>query len=187
MSSDNKHSLIALTGFMGSGKSSVGRALASLLGWKFVDLDGEIELSERRKIREIFDADGEPRFREVESATLRRVLAEAQRPVVLATGGGTFMENENAEFLRANGAIVVFLETRPEILLRRCFPESGKREEVRPLASDREAFLQLYQLRLVHYRTADLSVDSNARSPDAVARDIANRLKQFQDRCSPAG
>jgi shikimate kinase len=171
-----KHSLIALTGFMGSGKSSVGRALASLLGWKFVDLDCEIERHEGRKIREIFDADGEPKFRAIESAALRRVLAEAQRPAVLATGGGTFVQSENAKLLRDSDAVVVFLETTPALLLRRCFPESSKHEEARPLASDREAFLQLYQLRLAHYRTADLSVDSNARSSDAVARDIANRL-----------
>ncbi len=112
----------------------------------------------------------------MESATLRRMLAEAQRPMVLATGGGTFVQSENAKVLRDNDAIVVFLETTPEILLRRCFPESSKHEEVRPLASDREAFLQLYQLRLAHYRTADLSVDSNHARPEAVAREIARRL-----------
>ncbi len=161
---------------MGSGKSSVGRALAGLLGWRFVDLDCEIERSEGRKIREIFEAGGEARFRAIESATLGRVLAEAQRPMVLATGGGTFVQAENAKSLRANDAVVVFLETTPELLLRRCFAESGPQDGLRPLAGDGEAFLQLYQRRLAFYRTADLSVDSNARSPDAVARDIANRL-----------
>ena len=70
-----QYSLIALTGFMGSGKSSVGKALASFLGWSFVDLDDEVEKVEGRKIREIFVADGELRFREIEMTSLRSVLA----------------------------------------------------------------------------------------------------------------
>ncbi len=176
MPPDGKYSLIALTGFMGSGKSSVGRALAGLLGWKFVDLDCEIERSERRKIGKIFEVEGEARFRAIESATLGRVLTEVQRPLVLATGGGTFVQAENAKLLRDSDAIVVFLETTPELLLRRCFPESGRRDGLRPLAGDGEAFLQLYQRRLPLYRTADLSVDSNHTHPEAVAREIANRL-----------
>ncbi len=161
---------------MGSGKSSVGRALALLLGWKFVDLDFEIERSQGQKIRDIFRLQGEDKFREVESAALRSVLAEAQRPMVLATGGGTFVQPENAELLRAHGAIVVFLEAVPETLLRRCFPETGAHGGIRPLAADRDAFTRLYQQRLPLYRTADLIVDSDEKPPDAVARQIADRL-----------
>ena len=169
--------LVALTGFMGSGKSSVGRALASLAGWNFVDLDVEIETSQGQQIRDIFRLEGEEGFRALESAALGRVLTDAQRPMVLSLGGGTFVQRVNVNLLQANGAIVVFLEASPEILLRRCFPESDEGEELRPLAADKEGFLRLYERRISHYRTADLKVDSNGRSPEAVARDIANRLR----------
>ena len=161
---------------MGSGKSSVGRALAALTGWNFVDLDAEIETSQGQQIRDIFRLLGEEKFRAIESAMLGCMLTDAPRPMVLATGGGTFVQPMNADLLRAQGAVVVFLEASPEILLNRCFSEREADEGVRPLAADRERFLQLYERRLPHYRTADLSVDSNGRSPEVVARDIANRL-----------
>src|SRR4051794_27480977 len=87
----HRPNLIVLTGFMGSGKSSVGRALAMLLGWPFLDLDSEIERREKRRIRHIFRDHGEVHFREKEGHALRAVLADAPRPLVLATGGGTFV------------------------------------------------------------------------------------------------
>lgn len=175
MPADRKLSLIALTGFMGSGKSSVGKSLASLLGWNFADLDCEIERAEGRKIREIFSSEGEPRFREIESANLRSVIVSARRPLVLATGGGTYVQARNAELLRSEGALVIFLHASPETLLRRCC-NAPNEESVRPLARDREAFVGLYQQRLLAYRTADLTVDSDDRSPEAVAQEIGERL-----------
>jgi len=168
-------SLIALTGFMGSGKSSVGKALATLLELTFVDLDSEIEREQGRTIREIFAANGEPGFREIESATLRSVLASAARPLVLATGGGTFVQGQNAELLRMEGALVVFLQATPETLMMRCCDEPDD-EGARPLAEDREAFVRLYEERLPLYRTADLTLDSDERLPGDVAREIAELL-----------
>jgi len=169
------HSLIALTGFMGSGKSSVGRALASLLGWSFVDLDGEIEREQGRKIREIFAGEGEAAFREIESVCLREVAANVQRPVVLATGGGTFVQSANAELLRAEGALVVFIHATPETLLNRCSVETGE-QGVRPLAQNRDEFMRLYEQRLPVYRTANFSVNSDGKSPEAVAREVVDLL-----------
>ena len=171
-----QHSLIALTGFMGSGKSSVGHALASLLRWRFVDLDCEIEREQGRKIREIFASEGEPRFREIEMASLRSVLATAPRPLVLATGGGTYVQSQNAELLRAQDAFVVFLEGSAEVLLRRCCGKGEVDEAVRPLARDRDAFVKLYEQRLPFYRTADLTVNSDNKHPGRVAREIAEQL-----------
>jgi shikimate kinase len=162
---------------MGSGKSSVGQALASLLGWNFVDLDCEIERERGRKIREIFASEGEPRFREIESAGFRSVLGSASRPFVLATGGGTFVQAQNAEMLRAAQATVVFLEASAETLLQRCCPEAGEPSEaIRPLARDRRAFVRLYEERLPLYRRADLTVASDDKSPEAAAREIAQTL-----------
>ncbi len=160
---------------MGSGKSSVGRALALLLSWSFVDLDAEIEREQGRRIREIFAGDGEPRFREMETAKLRSVLATGPRPYVLATGGGTYVQEGNAQLLHDQGALVVFLDASPETLMSRCCPDGGE-HGVRPLAQDREAFIRLYEQRLPLYRRAGLTVDSDMKSPEAVAREIALTL-----------
>ncbi len=175
MSSDSKHELIALTGFMGSGKSSVGYALALLLGWRFCDLDREIERAQGRNIREIFSTEGEARFREIETECLRSMLATVIRPFVLATGGGTYVRVQNAELLRSAGATVVLLEAALETLMNRCSPE-GKAGETRPLAQDRDAFLKLYEQRLPAYRAAAVTVTSDSESPDTVARKIAQML-----------
>ena len=173
---------MALTGFMGSGKSSVGRALASLIGWNFVDLDVELEKRHQQKIRDVFHLHGEARFRQMEADVLRLVLTEAQRPLVLATGGGTLIQPENARLLRAQGALVVFLEAAAETLLRRCGTgTTGSDEAVRPLARDRDAFLRLYEQRLPFYRTAELTFDSNLGAPDEVAREIAAALRLFPE------
>lgn len=177
MSSDPKPSLIALTGFMGSGKSSVGKALASLLGWSFVDLDCEIERQQGRKIREIFAGKGEAEFRKIEMDCLRSVLASAARPMVLATGGGTYVQVGNAVLLRAEAAVVVFLQATPETLIHRCCDgEAG----VRPLAADPTAFLRLYEQRLPVYRTADLVVDSDNMSAEEVASVIATTVQELK-------
>ena len=162
---------------MGSGKSSVGQILAALLGWRFVDLDCEIEKAEGRTIREIFSHDGEPRFREMETNVLRAVLGDPQRPMVLAAGGGTYVQPRNAELLRAAGATVVFLEASAETLLRRCCGEAGELDAaIRPLARDREAFMRLYERRLPLYRTANFAVVTDSKEPETVAREIAEKL-----------
>lgn len=164
---------------MGSGKSSVGQALAARLGWSFVDLDAEIETSERRKIRDIFRDNGEKRFRAIEARVLRLLLAKRARPFVLATGGGTFVQKQNAELLLADGVLVVFLEASAETLLCRCHVSAEAEKGVRPLARNREEFVKLYQERLPLYRRADLSVDSDSRSPEAVAREIVDALARM--------
>lgn len=178
MLSAPKQSLIVLTGFMGSGKSSVGCALASLLSWSFVDLDIEIEKAEKRKIREIFAEDGEQRFREIETNVLRSVLGGSKRPMVLAAGGGTYVQARNAELLRATDATVVFLEASVETLLWRCCSENS--EPVRPLAQGRDAFVRLYEERLPLYRRADFTVNSEKKSPEALAEEIIFTLRQFK-------
>lgn len=163
---------------MGSGKSSVGRALAAILGWPFLDLDLEIERREQRKIRHIFHEQGEVHFREIEADALHSLLADAPRPLVLATGGGTFVQPGNAQFLRNSGALIAYLHAPAETLLRRCCSEQGANEEsVRPLARDRDSFLRLYTERLPFYQSADLIFDSDEKSPIEVARDIASKLR----------
>jgi shikimate kinase len=169
--------ILALTGFMGAGKTCVGRALAALLGWRFVDLDQEIELQQKATVREIFRRQGEDRFREVERAALREMLEQASAPTVIALGGGTFVQPHNVDLLRGAGAQVVFLETPLDELLERCGAESQFSEEnLRPLASDPDAFRALYAQRLPQYRTADFTLSTPGRTAEANAQEIASRL-----------
>jgi shikimate kinase len=171
-------STIALTGFMAAGKSTAGRALASLLKWGFLDLDYEIERSAMRSIREIFTHDGEDGFRELEGKALRMILEGARGPTVIALGGGTFSQPQNATLLRAAGVRVVFLEVPVEQLLRRCRAVAERcPENPRPLAEDEEAFRALHAERLPRYRAADLVVNAESKTPDEIAREIAKSLR----------
>ena len=170
--------VVALTGFMGAGKTKVGRALAALLNWPFVDLDQEVELSQKMPIRDIFRLQGEPRFRTIEAETLRRILAEMSAPSVIALGGGTFTRASNADLLRGSGALVVFLDTPIEEMLQRCRIEpQGSPENLRPLAADADAFRALYMERLPQYRNADLAVNTAGRTAEENAQEIAVRLQ----------
>ena len=165
---------VALTGFMAAGKSTVGRELACLLKWRFVDLDCEIERGAQQSIRDIFAQRGEAAFRELEREALREIVAGAIEPTVIALGGGTFVQPRMAEFLRDAGVRVVFLELPLEQLLRRCRalgPCCG--ENPRPLAEDEEAFCDLYARRLPHYRKADLVVNAEGKTPSETAREVA--------------
>ena len=170
--------IIAVTGFMGAGKTKVGRALADLLRWSFVDLDAEIELQHKMPIRDIFRLQGEPQFRELETGTLRKTLKEVSAPTVMALGGGTFIQACNADLLRDSGAKVVFLETPIEEMLERCrIATTSSAENLRPLAADPDAFRALYAERLATYRNADLAVNTAGRTAEENAWEIAASLQ----------
>jgi shikimate kinase len=169
--------IVALTGFMGAGKTKIGRALAELLGWEFVDLDHEIEIREKMPISDIFRHQGEPQFRQIETATLGRVLADVFSSTVIALGGGTFIQTANAELLREAVAQVVFLEPTVEEMLERCRIETqSSTENLRPLAADSDAFRALYAQRLSQYRMADLTVNTAGNSVEDNARKVAASL-----------
>ncbi len=169
--------IVALAGFMAAGKSTVGRALGSLLRWRVVDLDCEIECRSHLPIHEIFAAYGEPRFRQIEADALRSVLERACTPTVIALGGGTFIQPQNAELLRRQGVHVVFLELAVEELLQRCRTAAGRSpQNPRPLADDAEAFCTLYAQRLPFYRKAELIVNTAGKTAEQVAHEIAAAL-----------
>lgn len=175
---DSAPRIVALTGFMGAGKSSIGRALAALLGWRFVDLDEEIEAAEKMPICSIFRLQGEPRFREMEIAALRRILAAISSPTVIALGGGTFIQAANAKLLRTASAQVVFLDPTVEEMLERCHIESeSSKEHLRPLAADPDAFRTLHTQRLPHYRKADLTVNTAGKTVEESAEEISAKLQ----------
>ena len=162
---------ISLTGFMGCGKSSTGRALAERLGARFVDLDAEIVARDGRPIPEIFREGGEAAFRAVELKTLRAVLdeaASAQGDVVLALGGGTLTVPAAREIILAETECV-FLRTRLETIRERL----GASDASRPLFADAEA---LYAAREPIYAQAHLAVDTDGKTPAEVAGEIVIQL-----------
>ncbi|MFY9559243.1 MAG: shikimate kinase [Terriglobales bacterium] len=162
---------VFLVGFMGSGKSSVGKELARRLGWEFVDLDARIESRKGRTIPEIFRAHGEPGFRLVETAALCELTESLERESVVALGGGAFVPAENRALLRHWPA--VFLEAPVDELWRR----SAEQEGVRPLRTDREQFAGLYAKRLPYYRQATVVVNTAGKDLASICAEIEGALQ----------
>ena len=157
--------VVALSGFMGSGKTTVGRLVAVALGWKFVDLDDEVERRERCPIGQIFARGGETAFRRVELEVLQGVLAAqgADDGLVLGLGGGTLTQAE-ARVLLAAHSTVVYLAVSPDVAWERV------RGTGRPLAVSWEAFSALSGGREGAYQeSADLVIDTQALTPAEVA------------------
>jgi shikimate kinase len=171
---DNPRALF-LIGFMGAGKTSVGRALAARLGWRFLDLDERIEQREGRSIAALFHDSGEAAFRRAESAALADLLLElpTSAPTVTALGGGAFVQEENARRLRATGWPVIFLDASLEELRRRC----ALAHATRPLFQEENRFRQLYEERRMRYMAVELRVDTEAKSVDEVAAEVLARLR----------
>ena len=160
-----------LVGFMGAGKTTVGRLLAQRLKRRFVDLDDRIRERAGRTIPEIFRDEGEAQFRKVETECLRQLIAEKEATII-ALGGGAFVQEQNAAMIGTARLPVVFLDGLPEELFRRCAPEAG----TRPLAADENQFRQLYESRREGYMRAGVRVDTTALSPEQVVEEIARRL-----------
>ena len=156
---------VAIVGYMGSGKTTVGRVLARELGWDFVDLDREISHTAGRTIPEIFEASGEGHFRDLEHRALLASL-DGERQRVVACGGGIVERPENRE--RLAQVPTVFLREDVGVLFGRT------RDARRPLrAASREGFERRYERRLPFYEeVADLDVVVNGRPPGAVAKEI---------------
>ena len=152
---------IYLVGFMGSGKSTIGRLLAHRLGWNFFDTDDEIESAEKTSISEIFEKRGETEFRRIETEILRQhaLWVERGRPAVLALGGGVFTRPENRRILEDRG-VTVWLDCPFEIVSRRTAKAAH-----RPLARDPEKMAALYQSRRDSYALADIHVAIHSDDP----------------------
>jgi shikimate kinase len=157
-----------LVGFMGSGKSAVGRLLADELGWTFADIDEDIEKSQGITIAEIFDRSGEQEFRRIEREALRNRLREVEcgKPTVLALGGGAFVDPENRKMLEERGVTVWLDCPFPRITAR------VKDQTNRPLARDPEKFQQLFDDRLDVYSKADHRIEADTDDPAAIVAEI---------------
>jgi len=167
---------VILTGFMGTGKTTVGRQLARRLGKQFVDTDQQIEELEGRSIADIFATDGETAFRAVE----RRVVAEAvSKDAVVATGGGAILDGTNLDHMRDAGPIIC-LTAATDVILERTATNSD-----RPLLNSNERRQRIEALlrdRASAYAHADFVVDTSHRSVASVLDDIVEFLKRESKR-----
>ena len=154
-----------LVGFMGAGKTSVAAALAQRLGWRAADIDQCVEAREHRSVATIFQQDGEAHFRQAEREALAALVPERQ--LVVATGGGTFVDPENRGLMLADGQVAWLDVPLTGILAR--IPQDGSR----PLASDRAQLEQLYLRREIAYRDAHVRIDASGPIPEVVERLLA--------------
>jgi shikimate kinase len=151
--------IVCLTGFMGTGKSTVARLLARQISCQHVDLDKRIVEAANQSIPEIFAKRGEAEFRNIEHEQLIRILGEAteqNRPWLVSLGGGTTAQARNLALLRQAGAVLIWLHCPVEELLRRV-----AHIQDRPLFRDETSFRKLYEERLPFYELADYRVESN--------------------------
>ncbi len=163
---------IVLTGFMGTGKTSVGKEISRMLGYRFVDTDDLIEEREGMPISLIFKEKGEDYFRNVEQSIVQE--AGQMRNVVIATGGGVIKNKKNVESLARRG-VIIWLKASPEIILKRVMTEGGKR----PLLNVEEPLIEINNMlkeRLPLYQQADTAVDTDYITPRETAREIIRKL-----------
>ena len=157
---------------MGTGKSSVARELAVLMGRGVIDLDAEIEKTAGMSIPDIFASQGEQRFREMETAEARKVAGK--RGLIISTGGGVVLRAENMEALRGSG-VVFCLAASPETILQRT---AGNRE--RPLLQTPDPLGRIRQLldsRAPFYKgSCDHMINTEGKTPKEIAREIAGKF-----------
>ncbi|WP_028539939.1 shikimate kinase [Paenibacillus sp. J14] len=165
------HYNIVLIGMMGTGKTTVGSLLAAETGLKLVDLDQRIAMEAGRSIPDIFAAEGEAYFRDLESAALRRTLQE--QGIVLATGGGAVLREANRLAMRGGGLVVALQATADEILARvgedpnRPLLAGGAKERITALLEERKEL----------YAFAHLTVDTSGKSAEQVAAEILTHYR----------
>jgi shikimate kinase len=159
---------LVLIGFMGCGKSSVGRRLSGLTGHRFVDVDELVTQAEGRSISEIFSQRGEDHFRDLEQRALEKLVGVCG--IVLSTGGGLVIRPENRETLKRIG-IVAWLDADPEILFERAM-RSGRRPLLQT-EDPRATFDELLSVRRDLYEiTADFRLDSSRLTHDEAAQNL---------------
>lgn len=163
---------IIITGFMGAGKSTVARALAARLSCTLIDLDDFITTRAGRTPQQIIDADGEARFRELETAALRTALAETKVQVI-ALGGGAWTIAENRALVAQHNGFSVWLDAPFELCWRRITGGDGNE---RPFARDKKKARTLYEERRTLYALATLRAAPGEHEIEAIVTQIAGEL-----------
>ena len=168
---------IVLTGFMGAGKTSVGRMLAQSLGWEFLDLDAHLESRAGKTIPELFTQHGEEHFRRLESSALANALRRTN--TVLALGGGTPETLTNRLLLEQTpGTTIIFLDAPFPVLFDRCMLEGfAAPEHLRPVLNPpAEAEARFHARQPIYRRLANLTVETTERSSGEVSAHIIAML-----------
>lgn len=163
---------IVLIGFMGTGKTEVGKILSQKLGYSLIDVDSEIVKEQKMEITEIFKQYGEPRFREIESDMIKR-LSERENAVISA-GGGAVLRQENMDSFRRKG-VIVCLTASPETILKRTCNDS-----TRPLLQVEDPMKkvkELLEFRRPYYEKADIMIDTEGKTPLQIAEEIIEKVK----------
>jgi len=175
---------VILIGFMGAGKSSVGRALAERLGWGFEDLDERIEQREGKKVFEIFRDSGEAGFRRSEHAALKELLAELRTSPekVIALGGGAFIHESSAALIKSAKIPTTFLDAGAEELWERCRRQSAEQGIERPLLGSPEGFRKLYEQRRPHYLKASRRQETGGKTVEQIAAELIRALRLGEGR-----
>ena len=172
---------IILIGFMGTGKTIIGKKLADRLKWDFLDTDIEVERVLGKTIPQIFKQFGEARFRSEEKLIVKKL--SKKKNLIVATGGGAVLDSENVSCLRENG-ILICLTADPETILKRI-----KTGQNRPLLSGKEDLKQkieeLLLARSQAYSAADLSIDTSSDKPDQIVENIIQNLKERKKMPAP--
>src|SRR5262245_19734407 len=169
---------VCLVGFMGAGKTAVGQLLAKQLGWRFIDLDDEIEHAAGTSIAAIFRRGGEAEFRRLEGERLKKLLNSLKpgKPMVAALGGGAFVQRENAEMLHEAKVPAIFLDAPLDELLRRCQAQAGRKRPL--LESGHDELSILYAERRPLYLAAHATVQTAGKSVKEVAAEVERWLNQ---------
>ena len=174
---DSETQRIVLTGFMGAGKSTVGRLIADRIGWDFLDLDICIGTSTGKSTRELFDALGESGFRELEADLWASVLQQSQ--AIIAPGGAVIDKPENQRILAESaGTFVIFLDAPFHTLIDRCNrQEQGEGATYRPLLHKTEIALERYlERRVLYNKHAHRDINVADKAPEVVVQGILEAL-----------
>lgn len=186
---------LILTGFMATGKSTVGHLVARQLGWRFIDTDAEIVARAGKPIPAIFAEHGEARFRALERETVAMLASDhrqcpqckAPLPAVVSTGGGVLVDEQNCAMLKKAG-IVVCLTARPEIIAARVGRSAARRPKL--VEGDKPVDQRIRELmaeRAAVYARADLTIDTSDSSLERVAERVIDAFAaEGKSRCRPS-
>lgn len=167
---------VALIGFMGVGKTAVGKVLAQKLDRKFVEVDSLIEQKAGKTIPDIFEQDGEIFFRELEIEAIKEISEEEN--LVIACGGGVVLNQINIQRLKKK-SVIVYLTASPRVILKRILDSTDERpllktpklEEIRRLLKFRKPFYE---------RAADIKIDTSKSDVNSIAEQVINKLKEYE-------
>lgn len=175
------NNIVYLTGFMGAGKSTIGPILANTIGWDFLDLDKEIEKQENKKVKEIFNQNGEEYFRQLESRVLISISSPGKK--IISLGGGTIVNPDNLSFIN-NSGVLVYLKTNSEVAFKRL---QHKRDRPAIAIDDEENFDEKLKLKISelmaerekYYIKAKICIETSSSSIGGVIDKLVAQLKHF--------